>query len=128
PLVKLLLGLLKLGEVVGGILEADKLAAVWQIDGFVEAARPGHQLERGTTTAPFPANVRASCSARFLVGIPEIVRRLALSSKGNCRTIVPSSDVTSNDAGRSIIFMPHQTADRTRKQIDLQLGLETDTP
>jgi len=45
-------------------------------------------------TAPLPANVLASCSARFFVAIPEIERRLALSSKGNCRTIDPSSDWT----------------------------------
>jgi hypothetical protein len=38
-----------------------------------------HQLERGTRTAPLPANVRASCSARFFVGIPEIARRLKAS-------------------------------------------------
>jgi hypothetical protein len=58
-----------------------------------------------------PANVRASCSARFFVASPDIDRRLALLSKGNCRTIDPSPDWTSKDARCSIIFMlRHQSA------------------
>jgi len=43
--------------------------------------RSGRELERGTRTAPFPANVRASCGARFLVAFPKFARRLAFSSK-----------------------------------------------
>jgi hypothetical protein len=46
---------------------------------ILESAGPWHQLARGTKIAPLPANVLASCSARFFVGIPEIERRLALS-------------------------------------------------
>jgi hypothetical protein len=33
--------------------------------------RSGRQLERGTRTAPFPANVRASCGARFPCCFPQ---------------------------------------------------------
>jgi len=73
--------------------KAAPLAKFAQITS-VKAAGPGHQLVRGMRTAPLPANVLASCSARFFVAIPEIERRLALSSKGNCRTIDPSSDWT----------------------------------
>ena len=63
--------------------------------------RSGRQLERGTRTAPFPANVRASCGARFLVAFPKIARRLAFSSKRNCQTIDASSDLASKDPGCS---------------------------
>ena len=82
-----------------------KLATAGQETRIVEGAGPGHQFERGTRIAPLPANVRASCNARFLVDAPGTARRLELLSKGNCRTIAPSSDWTSKDAARSMIFM-----------------------
>jgi hypothetical protein len=63
--------------------------------------RSGRELERGTRTAPFPANVRASCGARFLVAFPKFARRLAFSSKGNCQTIGALSDLASKGPGRS---------------------------
>ena len=58
-------------------------------------------VHAGTRTAPFPANVRASCGARFLVAFPKIARRLAFSSKRNCQTIDASSDLASKDPGCS---------------------------
>jgi hypothetical protein len=59
------------------------------------------RLQLPTRTAPFPANVRTSCGARFLVAFPKIARRLAFSSKGNCQTIDASSDLASKGPGRS---------------------------
>jgi hypothetical protein len=46
-----------------------------------------------------PANVLASCSARFFVDTPDTARRLGLVSKGNCRTVEPSSDWISKGCG-----------------------------
>jgi len=64
PLLDILLGLGKLLDILGSVLEGDELTAAGQGNGIVEGAGPGHQLdERGTRTAPLPANVRASCSA-----------------------------------------------------------------
>jgi hypothetical protein len=106
PILEVLLGLRQFQDVGGGVLERNDLATAGKRNRILECAGPWHQTERGTNTAPLPANVRASCSAIFFVGIPDIERRLALSSKGNCRTIDPSSDWTSKGALCSNIFMP----------------------
>jgi len=105
PLRRQVLSLRELGDVVACVPQSDELATAGHANGIVEGAGPGHQFERGTRIAPLPANVRASCNARFLVDAPGTARRLELLSKGNCRTIAPSSDWTSKDAARSMIFM-----------------------
>jgi hypothetical protein len=72
PFLEILLSLRQLHDVAGGILQRDELATAGQGNRIVECAGLRHQLERGTMTAPLPANARAACSARFLSALPRL--------------------------------------------------------